>query len=102
MKRTDPGRRCETYLGGQDQRSQKHTFASPLLRPDGKVRLCAVNVDERCEYDGSFHLGARKDAGHEFGEVGLAIDIFGIWVAGGGDAAECKVYGFYSALNDIV
>ena len=50
----------------------------PLLRPDGKVRLCAVNVDKRCGYDGSFHFGARKHAGHELAELGVTLDIF--WI----------------------
>ena len=74
----DPGLRCETYLGGQNERSQEHTFACPLLRPDGKVGHCAVDVDERYEHDGGLDLGAREHVGHELGELRVAVDALGV------------------------
>ena len=61
-----------------------------------------MDVDERCEYDGGLHLGPREHVGDELGELGVTVDVFGIWGAGGGGATECEVYRFNGALHYIV
>ena len=61
-----------------------------------------MDIDDGREYDGGFHLRPREHVGHEFGEFGMAVDVFGVRACRGSDTAKCKVYGIDSALHDIV
>ena len=61
-----------------------------------------MDIDERCDYDGGFHLRPGEDIGHEFRKLGVTVDVFGIWVVGTRDTTKCKVYRLHGALDDIV
>lgn len=61
-----------------------------------------MDIDNGRENDGSFYLRPREHVGHEFGELGMTVDVLGIRARGGSDSAKSKVYGFNSALHDIV
>ena len=61
-----------------------------------------MDVDESNEDDGGRNLGPREHVGDELGELGVAVDIFGMGGVEGRDATEGKVYRFDGALDDIV
>ena len=61
-----------------------------------------MNVDEGGEDDGGFHLGPGEHVGDELGELGVVVDVFGVWGSEGGGATEGEVYRFHGALDDIV
>lgn len=61
-----------------------------------------MDVDERYEYDRDSNLRPGEHAGHELGKFDMAVDVLGVGGVEGRDTTERKVYGFHSALHDIV